>query len=86
VPRLFEPFRRLASDRVGSDRGAGLGLSIVAAVVRAHAGLINTVPRAGGGLEVTVRLDAALPDAPPASPAAVPAAAGELDYEPSRHG
>jgi hypothetical protein len=27
IPRLFEPFRRLAQDRVGSDRGAGLGLS-----------------------------------------------------------
>jgi signal transduction histidine kinase len=56
IPRLFEPFRRLAEDRVGSERGAGLGLSIVASVVRAHAGGISAVPRPGGGLEITVRM------------------------------
>ncbi len=33
VPGLFEPFRRRGSDRVGSHRGLGLGLSIVKAVV-----------------------------------------------------
>ncbi len=74
IPRLFEPFRRLAEDRVGSERGAGLGLSIVESVVRAHAGVINMVPRQGGGLEVTVRVPAAPPDAPPASPSATPIA------------
>jgi signal transduction histidine kinase len=35
VPTLFEPFRRL-TDRVGSSRGSGLGLSIVRAVAQAH--------------------------------------------------
>jgi len=59
IPRLFEPFRRLAEDRVGSERGAGLGLSIVSSVVRAHAGAISAIPRPGGGLEITVRMPAA---------------------------
>nr|WP_184943250.1 HAMP domain-containing sensor histidine kinase [Planomonospora venezuelensis] len=56
VSSLFEPFRRLNADRVDSDKGAGLGLSIVRAVVRAHGGNVTAVPRDGGGLVVTVRL------------------------------
>jgi len=56
VDDLFEPFRRLHADRVDSARGAGLGLSIVRAVVRAHGGTVKAVPRDGGGLVVTVRL------------------------------
>ncbi|HEU5156497.1 MAG TPA: HAMP domain-containing sensor histidine kinase [Streptosporangiaceae bacterium] len=71
---IFEPFRRLtrdragsARDRVGSARGAGLGLSIVRAVVRAHGGTIAASPRRGGGLVITLRLPtprAALTSAP----------------------
>jgi signal transduction histidine kinase len=53
---IFEPFRRLTRDRVGSARGAGLGLSIVRAVVRAHGGTIAAYPRPGGGLAITVQL------------------------------
>lgn len=60
VPGLFEPFRRL-TDRVGSARGSGLGLSIVRSVARAHGGEATATPRPGGGLVVTVRL----PSAPP---------------------
>ncbi|WP_307797371.1 sensor histidine kinase [Actinomadura barringtoniae] len=56
VDRLFEPFRRLNSDRVESAKGAGLGLSIVRSVVRAHRGTVYATPRTGGGLIVTVRL------------------------------
>jgi signal transduction histidine kinase len=55
VPTLFEPFRRL-TDRVGSARGSGLGLSIVRAVAQAHGGDASAVPRQGGGLEVRVAL------------------------------
>lgn len=55
VPTLFEPFRRLA-DRLPSTRGAGLGLSIVRSVARAHGGDASAVARAGGGLVVTVSL------------------------------
>jgi signal transduction histidine kinase len=56
VESLFEPFRRLNADRVQSAKGAGLGLSIVRAIVRAHGGGVTAVPREGGGLVVTVRL------------------------------
>ncbi|WP_245878174.1 sensor histidine kinase [Streptosporangium subroseum] len=56
VNSLFEPFRRLNADRVDSAKGAGLGLSIVRAVVRAHGGNVTAIPRDGGGLVITVRL------------------------------
>ncbi|MFB4314657.1 sensor histidine kinase [Actinomadura sp. 21ATH] len=59
IERIYEPFRRLRADRVGSADGAGLGLSIVRAVVEAHGGTIETVPRDGGGLAITVRFPAA---------------------------
>ncbi|WP_017598335.1 sensor histidine kinase [Nocardiopsis lucentensis] len=56
IEGLFEPFRRGSGDRVGSGRSAGLGLSIVRSVVRAHDGVVTAWPRAGGGLVVTVCL------------------------------
>ncbi|GAA2858813.1 ATP-binding protein [Streptosporangium fragile] len=56
VEDLFEPFRRLDRDRTGSADGAGLGLSIVRAIARAHRGSAEACPRPGGGLVVTVRL------------------------------
>ncbi|MGW1072248.1 sensor histidine kinase [Streptomyces sp. NPDC002537] len=52
---LFEPFRRGA----GRERlagGAGLGLSIVRSIARAHGGRAYASPRRGGGLRVTVEL------------------------------
>ncbi|MFC0114654.1 sensor histidine kinase [Kibdelosporangium aridum] len=55
IPGLFEPFRRLGADRLASP-GAGLGLSIVQAVARAHGGHVHAEPREGGGLIVTVTL------------------------------
>ncbi|MFD5427565.1 sensor histidine kinase [Streptomyces sp. NPDC127084] len=55
IPMLFEPFRRL-TDRVGSARGSGLGLSIVRAVAQAHDGDVTAAPRKGGGLVVHVTL------------------------------
>jgi len=58
VPGLFEPFRRGGVERTGT-RGAGLGLSIVRAVVDAHGGAVRAKAIPGGGLEVTVSLPAA---------------------------
>jgi signal transduction histidine kinase len=58
---IFEPFRRLRGSRVQSDRGAGLGLSIVQAVMQAHGGTVKTIPRTGGGLAITLRLPATAP-------------------------
>ncbi|MFE6774622.1 sensor histidine kinase [Streptomyces sp. NPDC057702] len=54
VDNIFEPFRRLRTERTGSDKGVGLGLSIVRSVVRAHGGRIVAMPREGGGLVVQV--------------------------------
>jgi signal transduction histidine kinase len=60
VPSLFEPFRRLGDERVARRApGAGLGLSIVRAVARAHGGEVTAEPRDGGGLVVLVRLPGA---------------------------
>ncbi|MGI5326394.1 sensor histidine kinase [Actinomadura nitritigenes] len=59
VPGLFEPFRRLDADRVVTAKGAGLGLSIVQSIVRAHDGDVTARPRPDGGLQVTVTLPAA---------------------------
>ncbi|MGW6457530.1 sensor histidine kinase [Streptomyces sp. NPDC055078] len=58
IPVLFEPFRRL-TDRVGSARGSGLGLSIVRAVARTHKGDATAAPRPDGGLVVTATVPAA---------------------------
>ncbi|MFE9249556.1 sensor histidine kinase [Streptomyces sp. NPDC007088] len=56
IDNLFEPFRRLRTERTGSDKGAGLGLSIVRSVVRAHGARIHAEPREGGGLVMRVTL------------------------------
>jgi signal transduction histidine kinase len=56
VPYLFEPFQRLSRERTASGRGAGLGLSIVRSVARAHGGEVSARARAGGGLAVEVEL------------------------------
>ncbi|WP_415949211.1 sensor histidine kinase [Streptomyces sp. KLOTTS4A1] len=56
VDNLFEPFRRLRTERTGSDKGVGLGLSIVQSVARAHGGRIIAEPREGGGLVMRVTL------------------------------
>jgi signal transduction histidine kinase len=56
VGRLAQPFRRLRADRTGSDDGAGLGLSIVAAIASAHRGALDLEARPEGGLRVTIAL------------------------------
>jgi signal transduction histidine kinase len=59
VAALFEPFHRRCQ-HAGPDapEGSGLGLSIVASVVRAHHGDVAATPVPDGGLTVTVRLPA----------------------------
>jgi signal transduction histidine kinase len=59
VEGLFEPFRRLGTERLATaSKGAGLGLSIVRAIAKAHGGEVTAVPRPEGGLTVTVKLPA----------------------------
>jgi signal transduction histidine kinase len=71
LPGLFEPFRRLTTDRTATRTGAGLGLSIVRAVAHAHGGHVHARPRDGGGLIVTVTLPAAGHQRNPATGASI---------------
>jgi len=55
IPSLFEPFRRLStaerladSTTTSLNRAAGLGLSIVRSVARAHGGDVHSSPREDG--------------------------------------
>ncbi len=59
IQDLFEPFRRLHGDRTGE--GAGLGLSIVAAIAAAHDAPVTATANPGGGLTVTVAFAALVP-------------------------
>jgi signal transduction histidine kinase len=68
VAGLFDAFRRGGRPRTG-HRGAGLGLSIVQAIVDAHQGSIQADAQPAGGLRVEVSLPA--PSTQPA-PTAVP--------------
>ncbi len=54
--RIFEPFHRADPSRTRASGGAGLGLAIVAAIVRAHGGTVGVADRAGGGASFQVRL------------------------------
>jgi signal transduction histidine kinase len=60
VSQLAQPFQRLGADRVGSDRGSGLGLSIVAAIATAHGGSLELLARPEGGLRVAITLPLAV--------------------------
>ena len=63
VAQLAQPFKRLSQDRVGSQDGHGLGLSIVAEIAAAHDGRLELQARAAGGLRVQITLPAAnVPD------------------------
>jgi two-component system OmpR family sensor kinase len=82
--RIFDRFWRADESRHRSQGGSGLGLSIVAAVVGAHAGRVFVADTPGGGATFVVELPAAVGEphstqegapqpphrtAPPASPA-----------------
>ncbi|WP_024874528.1 sensor histidine kinase [Saccharomonospora piscinae] len=58
VAGLFQPFRRAGVARTART-GAGLGLSIVQAAVRAHGGTVGAEPVGDGGLAVSVVLPVA---------------------------
>jgi signal transduction histidine kinase len=65
LPGLFEPFRRLGATTDGDNDGAGLGLSIVRSVARAHGGEVLATARPDGGLAVRVRIPAFTGGPPP---------------------
>lgn len=56
LPHVFDRFWRAQASRDRSTGGAGLGLPIVAAIVRAHAGTVEATRREEGGTAFTIRL------------------------------
>jgi signal transduction histidine kinase len=56
APLLFRRFHRYDRSRSRTTGGFGLGLSIVEAVVEAHAGTVSARALPEGGLELTLRL------------------------------
>ncbi|MFJ3553210.1 MULTISPECIES: HAMP domain-containing sensor histidine kinase [Streptomyces] len=54
VDDLFEPFRRLAQDRLTHQSGHGLGLSIVRSIAEAHGARTNATAGAEGGLRISI--------------------------------
>ena len=60
MERIFEPFYRADPSRSRDSGGAGLGLSIVSAVVSAHGGTVNVKETSGGGVTFEVDLPLAV--------------------------
>ncbi len=58
LERLFEPFFRASSARERSSGGHGVGLAIVAGVLRAHGGRASARNHPAGGLELRLCLPA----------------------------
>jgi signal transduction histidine kinase len=54
IQRLLQPFQRLSPDRAGEPGGSGLGLSIIAAIAKAHDAAISARPGHNGGLTIEV--------------------------------
>ena len=55
VDRLFQPFQRLGTERVGHAGGNGLGLAIVRAIAGVHGATLTANARPDGGLDIQVR-------------------------------
>ena len=58
--RLKQPFTRLETARSGTG-GSGLGLAIAERIVRDHCGLLELLPREGGGLVARIALPSSAP-------------------------
>jgi signal transduction histidine kinase len=54
IARLLQPFQRLAATRPTGDEGLGLGLSIVAAIAKAHHATLTINPGPHGGLTIAI--------------------------------
>ncbi|WP_373922591.1 sensor histidine kinase [Pseudoduganella sp. SL102] len=58
LPRLFDPYVRLAHGREQNDGGMGLGLGIARGIIEAHGGRLELANHPEGGLDARVRLPA----------------------------
>ena len=56
--RLLQPFQRLSASRTAGDEGIGLGLSIVAAIAKAHHATLTITPVPHGGLDIEISFPA----------------------------
>jgi signal transduction histidine kinase len=65
VDRLFQPFRRLGSDRIRSTGGHGLGLAIVHAIAGTHGAALIARARPEGGLDIEVGFPCPSPNRTP---------------------
>jgi signal transduction histidine kinase len=54
VTRLLQPFQRQPATRSADQHGLGLGLSIVAAIARAHHATLTISPGPHGGLDIGI--------------------------------
>jgi signal transduction histidine kinase len=69
LDRLFQPFQRLGTERIGHSSGNGLGLAIARAIAIGHGATLTANTRPEGGLDIQVSF--------PLSPARVPTAEHE---------
>jgi two-component system OmpR family sensor kinase len=76
VAHVFERFYRSDPSRSRLHGGAGLGLSIVSAIVAAHGGTVSASSAPGQGTTFTVRLPARPPEVPAAELPPAPGLAG----------
>ena len=60
LQKIFEPFYRLDDARNQQTGGAGLGLSIADRAIKLHGGQLHASNRKEGGLEVEIRIPAAI--------------------------
>jgi signal transduction histidine kinase len=62
--RLLQPFQRLSTTRPAETEGLGLGLSIAAAIAKAHHATLAISPQPDGGLSIDVSFTPATATAP----------------------